>query len=154
MTDLEHVKLAQYVESQLGRAFTWGGLDCYLFVLRWLDELLGSKFADLIAGRYNTEAGARAFLAAGELSFAGFLSKLGASEIRRNFERAGDVLLVEAEPFVGAHICLGAKYASCAPEVGVTVRPLAYLLPWCGYRVTPSTARLLEAGTWLRLSLR
>jgi len=54
--------LVSYLQSQAGKAFAWGELDCALFVADWVKIARGHDGAVWFRGRYSTEGEAKAYV--------------------------------------------------------------------------------------------
>lgn len=117
----QEIRLAQFIEDNLGRPFAWGRCDCNTFVLEAMDVLGGTALADEIRGRYKTARGAIRFRR--RSPWGGLITGLqgvGFAEIPRGFEQTGDILIVaEPDKWDMSHLFLGRLAAAAFPEAGV-----------------------------------
>ena len=119
-----------FARGEVGKSFAWGLRDCNTLALQCLDILtLRYGYADMAVDQYSDEVGARAH----QLDNPTIVDVLcNAGAVEGSFPpRAGDFLIVDRadEPWQRAHICVGSKYISADPVLGVALLPIRTLDP-------------------------
>lgn len=95
--------LADYITDHLGKPFVWGGNDCILFTIGWLEHATGRDYLS----QYKPWASARQAIA--KVADAGGLEGLFDAELERinpNLAVDGDIALIDRTAFLfsGPHI--------------------------------------------------
>jgi len=120
-------KAIEFANVNLGRPFVWGQCDCNTFALDMMDAMYGTNLAAQIKGKYGSPLQAFLFRRRVPGSLINILKAAGFEEVKRGFERTGDLLIVADPKWEMVHVCLGAKCVSAFPDQGVQVFPMTEL---------------------------
>lgn len=119
ITDWE-AALHSFARSQVGKPFVWGETNCISLSLRAIDAQCGTSLHE--KGRHFMSSALRARAFVKKQGLAGLVKRLEAEGlviVPANFERVGDVQLVETSETLGSSVILGRQHLSSSEAEGV-----------------------------------
>lgn len=111
--------LEAWALATVGQPFAWGRNDCAMLAFEAIGLQQGRDLGGLYRGQYASDLGAQRFQLRRGITLATELVRAGCRPIPVSGAQEGDILAVEAGPYVCGHVLFGARSLSSTPETGV-----------------------------------
>ncbi len=123
MTPETEIKLHDYVQGEIGKAFEFGKHDCPLFVLGAMDVMTGDNRRAEMTGLWHDQKSAWKY-ARKHGDICDHLTKYSFKSVDYRYMQTGDIVVMEQKlahekKWRSVAVCLGAKVAIVTEESGV-----------------------------------
>lgn len=136
-------ELEAWAVRTVRQPFAWGQNDCAMLAVEAVGLQQGVDVAAAYRGQWASDLGAQRYQLRHGITLANALERAGCRRIEAAVAQEGDILTVEAGPYVCGHVLFGARCLSSRPDTGVVWVKSADVFAQPGLAVY--TARRVEA---------